>query len=183
MFLIFKTTAKQIVLIAVRYFLSLLLLITIIEGCSKNKTTERTNFLEFTVGGKKIEFSIKDTVLLDTASQTFWNFSINDNTSARSSLVWVLYSTSKWVNGDYEYPGGYQRSINYMNLSTYVNGPMESYYLANLYHNPFKITIDQSENGRLHGTFSGTMTCSSCATPGAFVKITSGEFEMAYSFR
>ena len=167
-----------------RYLLSLLLLITIIAGCSKNNTTERTNFVEFTVGGKKIEFNIKDTVLLDTVpSHTFWHFSIYNNVSARSYLEWVLLSTSKWVNGDYEYPGGYQRTINYMNLSTSVTGPMESYYLANLYHNPFKITIDRSENGRIHGTFSGTMTCSSCATPGDFVKITNGEFEMPYSFK
>jgi hypothetical protein len=168
-----------------RYFLSLLLLITIITGCSKKSTTERTNFLELTVGGKKLSFNIKDTAVLDTVyPNSFWHFTVNDNGSPYSTLEWVLLSGSKWVNGNYEFPGEYfpGRSISYMYVTTYVNGPREGYSLPNLNLNPFNITIDWSDNGRIHGTFSGTVTCYTCATPGTLVKITNGEFEMPYSF-
>ncbi|HEY6505674.1 MAG TPA: hypothetical protein VIZ28_16980 [Chitinophagaceae bacterium] len=167
-----------------RYFLFLLLLITIIAGCSK-KGIERTNFLELTVDGKKLSFDIKDTAVLDTVyPASFWHFTVYDNRSPYSILNWVLLSGSKWVNGNYEFPGEYfpGRSISYMDLTTYVNGPYEGYSLVNLYLNPFKITIDGSDNGRIHGTFSGTVTCNTCATPGTLVKITEGEFEMPYRF-
>src|SRR6185295_8734816 len=91
-----------------RHFLFLLLLITIIAGCSKKNTTGRTNFLELTVEGKKLSFDIKDTMVLDTVyPNSFWQFTAYDNRSPYSILHWVLLSGSKWVNGNYESPGEY----------------------------------------------------------------------------
>lgn len=168
-----------------RYFLSILLLVTIITGCSKKDSPVRTNFLELTVEGKKLSFDIKDTVVLDTAyPASFWNFSVDDNRSPHSNLEWVLLSDSKWVNGVYEYAGinvpG--RSIFHIFLTTYVNGPYESYYVNKYDLNTFTITIDQSDNGRLHGTFSGNMTNSSGGISGNIFQVTNGEFEMPYRF-
>lgn len=168
-----------------RYFLALLLLVMMIAGCSKKAVTERTNFLELTVEGKKLSFDIKDTAVLDTVyPANYWEFTVNDNRSPYSTLRWVLESGSKWVNGIYAYPGEYYpgRSINYMYLSTYVNGPYEGYYMSDRNLNAITITIDRSDNGRIHGTFSGTMSCYTCADTGTFGTITRGEFEMAYRF-
>lgn len=167
-----------------RYLSLLLLLTAIITGCKKKTTAERANFLELTVGGKKLSFDIKDTAVLDTVyPSNYWELDIHDNRSPYSNLRWVLESGSKWVNGDYGYPGEYYpgRSINYIQLTTYVNGPFASYYLKNVYVNPFSLTIDRSDNGRIHGIFSGKMSCSSCP-PDSVVKITNGEFEMPYRF-
>lgn len=60
-----------------------------------------------------------------------------------------MESGSKWVNGIYEYPGKYypERSINYMYLSSYINGPYQAYYLDYRNLNAFTITIDKSDNG------------------------------------
>jgi len=168
-----------------RYFLPLLLLIIIIAGCSKKDTTVRTNFLELTVEGKKLTFDIKDTAVLDTVyPASYWEFTANDNRSPYSILRWVLESDSKWVNGIYEYTGRYNpgRSINYIYLNTYVSGLYEAYYLDNRNLNTFTLKIDQSDNWRLHGTFSGTMSSSSGAPSGTSIKITNGEFEMPYRF-
>jgi hypothetical protein len=166
-----------------RYFL--LLLVIIIAGCKKKDTPVRTNFLELTVEGKQLSFDIKDTAVLDTVyPASYWEFTAKDNRSPYSNLQWVLLSDSKWVNGEYEFPYQYPpaRNISYMDLSTYVNGPYESYYLNHQNLNYFTITIDRSDNGRLHGTFSGTMSNSSGATYPTIVKITNGEFEMPYRF-
>lgn len=168
-----------------RYLLPLLLLVIIIAGCSKKDTPGRTNFLELKVDGKKLSFDIKDTAVLDTVyPANYWEFTAKDNRSPYSILHWVLESDSKWVNGVYEYAGinvpG--RSIFDLYLTTYVNGPYESYYPIKQNLNYFTIKIDQSDNGRIHGTFSGTMSCISCAASGSTFKITNGEFEMPYRF-
>jgi hypothetical protein len=167
-----------------RYLLPLLLILIIIAGCKK-KALLRTNFLELKVDGKQLFFDIKDTAVLDTVyPATYWEFTANDNRSPYSNLRWVLLSDSKWVNGVYEYAGiniaG--RSIFYIYLTTYVSGPYDAYYVNKQNLNYFTIKIDQSDNGRLHGTFSGTMTNSSGVTPGLIVKVTDGEFEMPYRF-
>jgi len=168
-----------------RYFLPLLLILIIIAACKKKDTPMRTNFLELTVESKKLTFDIKDTAVLDTIyPASYWELYIHDNRSPYSILRWVLDSGSKWVNGNYGYPGeSYPgRSINYMDLSTYVNGPNEGYYMNSRSLNSITITIDRSDNGRIHGTFSGSMSCSTCAASGTTVKITNGEFEMPYRF-
>lgn len=168
-----------------RYFLPLLLILIIIADCKKKDSPVHTNFLELKVDGKQLSFEIKDTAVLDTVyPANYWEFTAKDNRSPYSIMHWVLESDSKWVNGVYEYAGinvpG--RSIFSLYLTTYVNGPYESYYPNNQNLNYFTIKIDQSDNGRLHGTFSGSMTNSSGATSGTIVKITNGEFEMPYRF-
>ena len=122
--------------------------------------------------------------MLDTVYPgPYWELDIYDNLLPYSNLRWVLLSGSKWVNGNYGYPGEFfpGRSLSYIHLSTYANGPLAGYYLQNEYVNPFSITIDRSDNGRIHGTFSGKMSCVSCP-PDSVVKITNGEFEMPYRF-
>lgn len=168
-----------------RYFLLILLLVTIIAGCSKKDSPVRTNFLELTLDDKKLTFNIKDTVVLDTVyPANYWELYIQDNRSPYSILEWVIESDSKWVNGVYEYAGinvpG--RSIFHISLTTYINGLYESYYVNKHNLNTFTITIDQSDNGRLHGTFSGSMTNSSGGVSGNIVQVTNGEFEMPYRF-
>ncbi len=167
-------------------YITLLLLVVLITGCKKKKEPVRTDFFELMVQGKKLSFNVKDTALLDTVPGTsFWQLDIDDNLSPQhSNFRWTLLSRSKWVNGVYEYPGSFaERSIFYLDLNTYVNGPSAYYYLTNGNLNAFKITIDRSDNGRLHGTFSGNITCSSCSPTGNIVPITNGEFEMPYRFK
>jgi hypothetical protein len=67
-----------------------------------------------------------------------------------------------------------------MHLQTYIGRVPATYTLQN---NSFNLTIDKSENGRMHGTFFGKMTCYTCVPYGTEVSITKGEFEMPYSYR
>ena len=172
--------------ILIRTISMLLLLTALITGCKKKSDPERTNFFEFTIEGKKLSFNVKDTVLLDTVpGNSFWQLDIDDNLSPQhSNFRWTLLSRSKWVNGTYEYPGTFaERSVFDLQLSTYVNGPWQYYYLTNGNLNVFKITIDRSDNGRLHGIFSGNITCPGCSATGTIVPMSNGEFEMPYRFK
>lgn len=163
-----------------RYCASLLVLLMIIISCSKKKT-ERTNFVELTVGGEKFVFDSLEAVF-DTSTQGITcNFRVY-NRASNSNMIWETLSGSKWINGIYEYPGEQfpGRSVVYLHLQTYINRVPGTYTLQN---NPLTLTIDQSENGRMHGTFSGKITCYTCTPYGAVVRITNGEFEMPYSYR
>jgi len=159
---------------------SLLLLLTIIMGCSKKNIT-RTNFAELTLGSQKFVFDSLEAVF-DTSSQgIICNFEIYDRAS-NSYMEWETLSGSKWINGTYEYPGAQfpGRSVVYGHLQTYVNRVPGTYSLQN---NSFTLIIDQSENGRMHGTFSGKLLCYTCTPYGDEVRLTNGEFEMPYSYR
>lgn len=163
-----------------RYCASLLLLFTMIVSCSK-KNNERINFAEIAVDGKTFAFdSLK--AVVDTSSQANQaNFTVYDR-ATNSYLTWeTLSGATKWINGIYEFPGQLYpgRSVVFMHLQTYVNRVPGSYSVQN---NGLTMTIDQSENGRIHGTFSGKMKCFTCTPYGIEVSI-NGEFEMPYTFR
>ena len=162
-----------------RCYGSLLLLLTITIGCSK-KHTERTNFAELTLGSKKFVFDSVEAVF-DTSTQGITcNFLLYDRVS-HSNMMWETLSGSKWINGTYKYPGDQfpGRSVVYLYLQTYINRVPGTYSLQN----SLTLTIDQSENRRIHGTFSGKLICYTCTPYGDEVSITNGEFEMPYSYR
>lgn len=164
-----------------RYCASLLLLLTIFISCSKNNT-KRTHFAELTVGGEKFIFDSLESVFDTSAQGTSCNFRVY-NRESNSSMIWEISSGSKWINGTYEYPGELfpGRSVVYLDLQTYLNRLPGTYTLQK--DNSLTLTIDQSENGRMHGTLSGKITCYTCSPYGAEVSITNGEFEMPYSYR
>jgi hypothetical protein len=163
-----------------RYCASLLLLLAIIIGCSKDKK-ERTNFAELTVRGDKFVFDSLEAIF-DTSYQDVFscNFVLADRAS-NSYMMWKTMSGTKWINGIYEYPGEYLpgKSIVLLHLQTYIDRVPGTYVLQN---NAFTLTIDQSDNGRMHGTFSGKMICYTCTPYGTEEKV-NGEFEMPYSYR
>ncbi len=166
--------------ICMRCFTSLLLLITIISGCSKPKT-EKTNFAEITVDGKKFVFN-KLEAIFDTSSQYIaCNFQFDD-TASNSNMIWEILTGTKRIIGTYIYPGELfpGRSVVLLHLQTYINRIPGTYSPKN---NSFTVIIDRSENGRIHGTLSGTMICYTCIPYGAEVPITNGEFEMPYGYR
>ena len=68
----------------------------------------------------------------------------------------------------------------YLHLQTYIDRVPGTYTLDG---NSLTLTIDQSENGRMHGTFSGKVICYTCTPYGMVVNISRGEFEMPYSYR
>ena len=162
-----------------RYYISLVLMLTVIVCCSK-KNTERTNFAEITVADEKFVFdSLK--VVFDTSFQPVsCEFRFSDPAS-NSYVMWKTLSYSKWINGVYKYPGDRYtgRSVSYLYLQTYVNRIPNTYTLQN---NSLTLTIDKSENGRMHGTFSGKVFCYTSNPYGAIVNIT-GEFELPYTYR
>jgi hypothetical protein len=163
-----------------RYCVSLLLLITTIISCSK-KNTVRTHFAELTLGGDKFVFDSLDAVV-DTSAQEFsCNFLVFDRAS-NSYMNWEIISGSKWINGVYEYPGEPfpARSVVYLHIQTYIDRVPGTYTLAG---NSLTLTIDQSENGRMHGTFAGKVICYTCVPYGTVVNISRGEFEIPYSYR
>lgn len=159
---------------------SVLLLLTVIFGCSK-KNTARVNFAELTVGDHKFVFNHLEAIF-DTSTDVFACNVRLDDTVSNSSMNWETLAGTKWINGDYGYPGQQipGRSIVFMHVQTYIDHFPGTYNLQNNY---FTLTIDQSENGRMHGTFSGKMTCLTCVPYGEEVGITNGEFEMPYSYR
>ena len=157
----------------------LLLLLTIVASCSK-KDTARTNFAEITLGSQKFVFDSLEAVF-DTSTQYITcNFLVYDRTS-HSNMAWETLSGSRWINGIYGYPGASfpGRSMLFLNIQTYINFFPNTYTLLN---NSLTLTIDQSENRRIHGTISGKITCYTC-NPTVEVSITNGEFEMPYSYR
>lgn len=164
-----------------RCLASLLLLLTIFVSCSKNNA-KRTNFAELTVGGNKFVFDSVAAVFDTSAQAVSCDFTIF-NRSNNSSVNWETLSGSKWINGIYEYPGELfpGRSVVYLNLQTYVDRVPGTYSLDK--DNSVTVTIDQSENGRIHGTLSAKATCYTCSPYGAEVSVTNGEFEMPYSYR
>jgi len=136
-----------------------LLLLTTIISCSKQNIV-RTNFAELTVGGEKFAFDSLEAVF-DTSTQGITcNFRIY-NLASNSNMTWETLSGSKWINGTYDYPGEQLpgRSVVYLHLQTYINRVPGTYTLQN---NSLSLTIDQSENGRIHGTLSGKITCYTC---------------------
>lgn len=161
----------------------LLLLLTVIIGCSK-KNTVRTNFAELTIGGDKFVFDSLEAIFDTSVYGVRCNFAIY-NRATHSSMTWETSSGSEWINGIYEYPGQYYpgRSVVFLDLRTYINWVPATYSLQVLQNTSFTLTIDQSENGRMHGTFSGYLICHSCTPYGAEVRLSSGEFEMPYSYR
>ncbi len=163
-----------------RYCASLLLLLTIIISCSK-KNTVRTNFAELTIGGNKFVFDSLQAVFDTSTQEINCNFLVFDRAS-NSHMDWETSSGSKWINGVYEYPGQPfpARSVVYLGLQTYIGQLPGSYTLAG---NSLTLTIDQSDNGRMHGTFSGKVICYTCIPYGTVVDISRGEFEMPYSYR
>jgi hypothetical protein len=161
-----------------RWLVPFLLLLLFITGCSKKKS-ERTNFFELNVQGNKFTFN-KFNVVFDT-TYLHWEFQIDDTTT-NSYVTLDLRGGTKWINGEYTNPPDIVsgREISNLTLQTYVNRYPGTYFLAN---NPFSVTIDRSENGRIHGTFYGKMTCSNCVPYGLIVNITNGEFELPYIVR
>lgn len=165
-----------------RCFASLLLLFTIIIGCSKQKS-QRINFVELTVGNDKFVFDSLEAVFDTSTEGITRNFRVYDRAS-NSSMLWETLSHSKWVNGIYEYPGELfpGRSVVFLHLQGYINRIPALYSLQGN-SNSLTLTIDQSENGRIHGTMTGKITCYNCTPYGAVVNLTNGEFEMPYSYR
>lgn len=159
---------------------SLLILLTIMMSCSKEKP-ERKNFAELTLGGQKFIFDSMEAVF-DTSTQAITcNFQLYERAS-NTYMMWETLSGSKWINGTYEYPGQQfpGRSVVFLHLQTYIDRVPGTYTLQN---NAFTLIIDQSENGRIHGTFSGKLFCFTCTPYGAEVRLSNGEFEMPYSYR
>jgi hypothetical protein len=158
----------------------LLLLLTIIIGCSK-KNTQRINFAEIKVGEDKFVFDSLEAIFDTSTASISCNFRVYDRAS-NSYMVWETLSGSKWINGDYGYPGEVLpgRCVVYLHLQTYIDRFPNTYTLTD---NSFTMTIDQSEKGRMHGALSGKITCYTCITYGAEVSLTKGEFEMPYSYR
>ena len=158
----------------------LLLLLTIFTACSKDKTS-RTNFVELTIDGQKFTFDNLEAVFDTSTEQITCNFRFFDNAS-NSNMILETIRFSKWINGIYEYPGEPfpGRSIVLLHLQTYRNRFPGTYSLQN---NSFTLTIDQSENGRMHGKFSGKLICYTCNPYGDIVPLTNGEFELPYSYR
>ncbi|MES2647637.1 MAG: hypothetical protein V4717_12220 [Bacteroidota bacterium] len=158
----------------------LLILLSFFTACSKNKPI-RTNFAELTVNGQKFTFDNLEAVFDTSTEQITCNFRFFDNVS-NSNMIWETITFSKWINGIYEYPGEQfpGRSIVFLHLQTYLNRFPGSYSLQNT---SFKLIIDQSENGRMHGKFSGKLVCYTCNTYGDIVPVTDGEFELPYSYR
>lgn len=162
-----------------RYCVSFLLSLTMIIGCSK-QNTGKTNFAGLTLGDEKFVFDSLEAII-DTSAQAFTcNFRVYDRAS-NSNMDWEILSGSKWINGIYEYPGELfpGRSLVHLHVQTYIKRVPGTYTLLN---NSLTMTIDQSESGRIHGTFSGKITCYTCTPYGAEVRITNGEFEMPYSY-
>ncbi|MDP4216191.1 MAG: hypothetical protein Q8927_08315 [Bacteroidota bacterium] len=155
-------------------------MLTIIIGCSK-KNAARTNFAELTVDGKKVVFDSLEAVFDTSAQAIDCNFQVYKRGTG-THMEWETESGSRWINGIYNYPGESLpgRSIVYLHIQNYINNVPGSYTLVN---NSLTMTIDQSTNGRLHGTFSGKITCYTCNPYGAEVDISNGEFEMPYSYR
>jgi hypothetical protein len=152
-----------------------------IISCSK-KNTVRTHFAELTLGSDTFVFDSLGAVV-DTSAQEFsCTFLIFDRAS-NSYMNWEIVSGSKWINGVYEYPGEPipARSVVYLHVQTYIDRVPGTYTLLD--GNSLSMTIDQSENGRMHGTFSGKITCYTCTPYGKVVNISKGEFEMPYSYR
>ena len=157
----------------------LLIVLTIVASCSK-KNTVRTNFAELTLGGQKFVFDSLEAVF-DTSTQGITcNVRVYDRVS-HSNMAWETLSGSRWINGIYGYPGASfpGRSMLFLHIQTYINFFPNTYTLLN---NSLTLTIDQSENRRIHGTISGKITCYTC-NPTVEVSITNGEFEMPYSYR
>ncbi|MEO5594651.1 MAG: hypothetical protein ABIR15_06660 [Chitinophagaceae bacterium] len=151
-----------------------------IVSCSK-QPAERTNFAELTLGGEKFVFDSLEAIF-DTSTQGITcNVRVYDRAS-HSNMMWETMSGSKWINGVYEYPGDLLpgRSVVFLHVQTYKNRIPGTYTLQN---NSLTLTIDQSENRRLHGRFSGKITCYTCTPHSAEVSITNGELEMLYSYR
>ena len=159
---------------------SLILLLTIIIGCSKEKPP-RTNFAELTIDGKKFVFDQLDAYCDTSADGITCNFQVTDQAS-NSTVTWEITSGERRINASYKYPGELfpGRSLVFLHLQTYIDRVPGTY---NLQNNSFKVLIDESENGRMHGTFSGTLICYTCIPYGTEVRITNGEFEMPYSYR
>jgi hypothetical protein len=166
--------------VLMRYCLYILLLLTVIISCSKTNNA-RTNFAELTVGTDKFVFDSLVAVFDTTTQEINCNLLIFDR-ATNSNMVLETSSGSRWINGAYTYPAVQfpGRSIVFMHLQTYIDRVPGTY---NLQDNDFTLTIDQSENGRMHGTFSGKVICYTCTPYGKTVDITKGEFEMAYSYR
>jgi len=164
---------------------SLMLLFTITISCSR-KNTPRTNFAQLTIGGQKFEFDSLKAVFDTSAWGMTGNFGIY-NRASHSWMVWETTSSSRWINGIYEYPGHLYppaRSVEFLQLQTYLNWVPGTYALQYTTLNTiFTITIDQSENGRMHGTFSGKIFCYTCNPYGDEIHLTDGEFEMPYTYR
>jgi hypothetical protein len=161
-----------------RWLVPFLLLLLFITGCSKKKS-ERTNFFELTVQGNTFTANKFD-VVFDT-TYLYWEFQIDDTTT-NSYVSLYLKGGTKWINGEYTNPADIVsgREISRMSLQFYVNRYPNTYAMGN---NPYTFTIDRSENGRIHGTFSGKMTCFTCTPYGTIVDITNGEFELPYTLR
>ena len=157
----------------------LLLLLTMIISCSK-KNTARTNFAEITIAGNKFTFDSREAIF-DTSRQEIACTIRLDDRASNSYMMWKTSSGSKWINGVYEYPGEYfpGRSVVFMHLHTYINRIPSTYAMQN---NSFTLTIDQSKNGRMHGTISGKLFCLTCNPYGTEESII-GEFEMPYSYQ
>ena len=163
-----------------RFWTPLLAGLIFFPGCSEDKIP-RTNFAELTVKGHKFVFDSMAAVY-DSSYQQFAGEFILYNRSSNSEMNLETVSYTKWINGIYEYPGqSYPgKSVNYFALRTYINWVPGQYSLVN---NTFKLKIDQSDNGRLHGTFSGKLFCYTCVPYGDTVDLENGEFEMPYSYR
>ena len=164
-----------------RYCATLLILVAIFISCSK-KNTSRSDFARLTLGGQEFHFdsleAVFDTTVTDSRSCSFM---FRDRAS-NSSLVCETLSGSAWINGTYPYPGDLLpgRALVYLHLQTYIDRVPGTYTLLD---KPFTLIIDKSENGRMHGTLSGKITCYTCTPYGIAVDITDGEFELPYSYR
>jgi hypothetical protein len=152
-----------------------------ITGCSKS-TPKRINFAELKVDSLTFTFDSvsveRDTMYYGTSL----HFMAFDRASG-SRLTWEAQSASKyWINGTYKFREiyGADRSLSRLYLGAYVNRYPKYYQLSDL--NSFTMTINQSENGRVHGIFEGTLTCNSCAVYGQLVPIDRAEFEMPYTY-
>ena len=162
-----------------RYSILFLSVFGVLLSCSPDKPA-RTNFAEITVNGQRFVFDSLE-ALYDSSYQQFTGkFRLNER-SSNSEMKLETWSFTKWINGVYEYPGRQYlaKEVTYFSLQTYLNRVPGSYSLI---ENTFKLTIDQSENGRLHGTFSGKLICYTCVPYGDTVELENGEFEMPYRY-
>ena len=153
----------------------------LITSCSKS-APKRMNFAELKVDSLTFVFDSLSAEFDTTYYGTICVFMAYDRASG-SRLTWTANNSSKqWFNGEYKYTRfyGLDRSLNSFYLGGYVIR-YPKYYLLEV-TNSLTMTVEQSQNGRIHGTFEGTLTCNSCTPYGKQVTIDKAEFEMPYTF-
>ena len=156
-----------------RHFSVLVLVLACILGCSDDPEVKRTDFAEVTVEGKKFTFSRLEAT-------------VNDNGSISCEVMFEDPKTNSYLNflttshdrlwNEYK-SGGFTPKIEWLHLQSYDNRVPGTYSLS-VYL--MTVKIDKDKDGRIHGSLSGKLECSTCL-PGDEIVWVTGEFELPYT--